>query len=281
MTAGALHFERRGKGSPLMLLHGFTGSANSMRGLADGLARDFETIAPDLPGHGRSTAGADAGYSFDACLDALVATLHAAGHRRAHWLGYSMGARLALAVAVRHPDSVASLVLLSGRAGIASEGEREARRRADETLARRIETEGVAAFVDEWMAMPMFQTQQLLGAAFLEEQRRERLRNDAAGLAASLRALGPAAQPPLFDELSRVTVPALLVVGALDTAFVAHGHELERRLSGAQLCEIADAGHAVHLERPSAVVAAVHDFLCRAAGPARSSHPPSVQETGS
>jgi 2-succinyl-6-hydroxy-2,4-cyclohexadiene-1-carboxylate synthase len=192
-----------------------------------------------------------------------------------------MGARLALAVAVRHPDCVASLVLLGGRAGIASEGEREARRRADEALARRIEADGVAAFVDEWMAMPMFQTQRRLGSAFLEEQRCERLRNDATGLAASLRALGPAAQPPLFDELGHVTAPVLLVVGGLDAAFVAHAHELEHRLPDAKICEIADAGHAVHLEQPSAVVAAIRDFLRRTDGPARPSHSPSVQETGS
>jgi 2-succinyl-6-hydroxy-2,4-cyclohexadiene-1-carboxylate synthase len=273
MNGRPLHFERRGAGPALMILHGFTGSSRSMRGVAEALADEYQTIVPDLPGHGRSVGGASAGsYDFEQCVRDLVATLESAGHRRAHWIGYSMGARLALACAVRSPSSVASLVLVGARAGIADEGERESRRRADESLARRIERDGVEAFVDEWMAMPLFATQQRLGVAFVDEQRRARLANDAQGLAASLRGLGPAAQPPLFDELARVTAPVLLVAGELDGAFVASGRELARRLPAAEVCEIGDAGHAVHLERPDAFIDAARDFLRRASGRAPSVH---------
>jgi 2-succinyl-6-hydroxy-2,4-cyclohexadiene-1-carboxylate synthase len=266
-----LHFERRGRGPALMILHGFTGSARSMLGVSEALAGEYETIVPDLPGHGRSVWDASAaGYDFEQCVRDLVATLEAAGHGRAHWLGYSMGARLALACAVRYPPSVTSLVLVGARAGIADDGERESRRRADESLARRIETQGVPAFVDEWMAMPLFATQQRLGAEFVDAQRRARLGNDAQGLAASLRGLGPAAQPPLFDGLARVTAPVLLVAGELDAAFVASGRDLARRLPAAETCEIEGAGHAVHLERPDAFIGATKDFLRRASGRARS-----------
>ena len=281
MTGRMLHFERRGSGPPLVLLHGYTGSASSMAGLARALAADFETIAMDLPGHGRSLGLAGtAGFSFDACVDDLAATLESAGRSKACWLGYSMGARLALACAVRRPQAVAALVLVSGRAGIADPAEREVRRRTDAALADRMETDGIAAFVDEWMAMPMFQTQQRLGAAFLEEQRRERLGNDVRELAASLRALGPGAQPPLYDQLSRATMPVLLIAGALDPAFVGHAKELAQRLPNAELCTIEDAGHAAHLEQPDAVTRAVRDFLRRAAAPARSNLSFSAQETG-
>lgn len=273
MNGRPLHFERRGTGPALMILHGFTGSARSMQGVTQALAVEYETIVPDLPGHGRSVGGASAaGYDFEQCVRDLVATLESAGHERAHWLGYSMGARLALACAVRHPASVASLVLVGARAGIADEGERESRRRADESLARRIETQGVEAFVDEWMAMPLFATQQRLGAGFVDAQRRARLANDARELAASLRGLGPAAQPVLFDDLARVTAPVLLVAGELDAAFVASGRDLARRLPAAEVCEIEGAGHAVHLERPDAFIGTARDFLRRASGRAPSVH---------
>ena len=282
MTARALHFERRGDGPPLVLLHGFTGSARSMSGVAAALAPEYETLAPDLPGHGRSVGGASAaGYRFDECIDGLAATLAAAGHERAHWLGYSMGARLALACAVRHPERVASLVLLAGRAGIADTAEREARRVADGALATRLETNGIEDFVTEWLAQPLFGTLQRLGPAFMADERRARLANDPCELAASLRALGPAAQPPLFAELPRVHVPVLLVVGALDTRFVASAHDLARRLPRAEVREIADAGHAAHLEQPVAFVAAVREFLRRATGPARPASKSSVQEIAS
>jgi 2-succinyl-6-hydroxy-2,4-cyclohexadiene-1-carboxylate synthase len=263
VTGQPLHFERHGKGPPVAILHGFTGSARSMQGLSLPLADQYETIVPDLPGHGRSINRAHGGYGFETCLRDLVVTLERAGHTRAHWIGYSMGARLALGCAVRFPQSVASLVLIGARAGIADEGEREARRRADESLAQRIETQGLAAFVDEWMALPLFATQRRLGPAFLDEQRRARLANDPRELAASLRGLGPATQPALFAELARVDVPVLLLAGEFDAAFVAASRELARLLPRAEVCQIADAGHAPHLERPDAVLRVVRDFLSR------------------
>ena len=282
MNGEALYFERRGRGEALMLLHGFTGSGRSLDPVARSLAHDFETLAPDLPGHGRSIGGTvPDGYGFERCIDRLVATLERAGHSRAHWLGYSMGARLALGCAIRHPGRAASLVLVGGRAGIANDEERKTRREADEALARRIETAGVEAFVDEWLSQPIFATQRRLGSAFLEAERRARLANVATGLAASLRGLGPGSQPPLFELVGQIEVPVLLVVGALDRPFVEHARELARRIPAAELCEIEDAGHAVHLEQPVAFLAAISDFLRRAARRAPSRIAIPVQETAS
>jgi 2-succinyl-6-hydroxy-2,4-cyclohexadiene-1-carboxylate synthase len=277
-----LYFERRGRGPALVLLHGFTGSGRSLDGVSRGLSQEFATIAPDLPGHGRSVgAAAPDAYGFEACIDDLVATLERAGHSRAHWLGYSLGARLALGCAVRHPARVASLVLVGGRAGIADAGERAARRVSDEALARRIEDSGIEAFVDEWLAQPLFATLGRFGDGFLDGQRRERLANDPVELAASLRGLGPGSQPSLLDALAEVDVPVLLVAGALDRPFVAHAHELARHLPSAEVCEIADAGHAAHVEQPAAFLSAVRTFLRRAAGRAPSIHAIPVEETAS
>jgi 2-succinyl-6-hydroxy-2,4-cyclohexadiene-1-carboxylate synthase len=265
-----------------VLLHGFTGSGQGMAEIAQSLEQDYETLALDLPGHGRS-ADLVRGDSdgFDECVDDLVATLESAGHRRAHWLGYSMGARLALGCAVRHPGSVTSLVLLGGRAGIADPIERAVRCREDAELAARIESVGVETFVDEWSRQPMFASLRKRGGRFLEEQRRQRVSNSARGLADSLRRLGPGAQPPLFDALPRVAVPVLLVAGALDRKFVALAHDLAGQLPQAEICEIADAGHAAHLEQPEAFAHAVQDFLRRATALAPSVDLRSVQETAS
>ena len=280
MTGAPLHVERRGQGPALMMLHGFTGSARAMSQTAREFEQAYEVLVPDLPGHGRSAVPARReGYGFVDCADDLVATLTACGHERAHWIGYSMGARLALGCAVRHPERVASLVLVAARAGIADAAEREARRRADEALARRIETGGVESFVDEWMAQPIFATQRRLDPAFLAEARRERLGLGAQGLAASLRALGPAAQPPLFDELPRVAAPVLLVAGALDPAFVAAARDLAAWLPRGELCVIADAGHAVHLEQPAAFVRVAGEFLRRIQSPAHDANTIQIEET--
>jgi len=277
-----LHVERRGRGPALMLLHGFTGSSRSLARVARAFEPDYETLAPDLPGHGLSVGEAGAvGRDFDDCVDDLAATLESAGHARAHWLGYSMGARLALACAVRHTARVASLVLAGARAGIEDPAEREARRRADEALAARIEANGVEAFVDEWLAQPLFESQRHLGPGFLAAERRARQGNDARELAASLRGLGPGTQPPLFESLPSLQVPVLLVAGALDGRFVALARDLARRLPRAEVCVIADAGHAVHLEQPEAFLRAARDFLRRVERPAPPFKSSSVQEIAS
>jgi 2-succinyl-6-hydroxy-2,4-cyclohexadiene-1-carboxylate synthase len=274
--------QRKGQGPALMLLHGFTGSGSSMATVARAFDRDFDTIAPDLPGHGRSVHATDpVAYDFDACLQDLVATLHATGQRRAHWLGYSMGARLALGVAVRDPDSVESLVLLAGRAGIADAGERATRRQADDALAARIESRGVAAFVDEWLSQPLFATLGGMGDDWRARERATRLANDARGLAACLRGLGPGAQPPLHDALPQLQVPVLLVAGALDGRFVEAAHELAQRLPAAEVRVIADAGHAAHVERPDEFARVAGEFLRRVARRAPSFQSHSVQEIAS
>jgi len=265
-----------------MMLHGFAGTGASMAGLARAFANDFDVVAPDLPGHGHSLARAtEPAYDFEDCIEDLVATLAASGHRSAHWLGYSMGARLALGCAVRQPSVVESLVLLAGRAGMRDPDERSARRAADEALAARIESRGIAAFVDEWLAQPLFATMQRFGPQFMARERAARLANDATGLASSLRALGPAAQPPLFDALQRVTVPVLLVAGELDVRFVAAAHELARDLPQAEVCVIPDAGHAAHVEQPEAFLHVVREFLRRVSRPARQDPSPSIQEIAS
>ena len=264
MSDAALHLEVGGRGPALMMLHGYAGTARSLDGLASALSGEYTTIRPDLPGHGRS-AGAwrDDGRDFDHALSRLAGALERTGHASADWIGYSMGARLALGCALRHPQCVRSLVLVGGRAGIADPAERAARRAADAALADRIESAGVEAFVDAWLEQPMFATLRALGPETIERQRRERLGHDAAGLAGSLRRLGPGAQPPLFDELGSVRVPVLLVAGALDAPFVAQARELARLLPDARLCEIPGAGHAVHVERPAEVLAAIREFLRR------------------
>ena len=274
--------ERTGEGTPVVLLHGFTGRGRSMADVAAALAGRHETLAPDLPGHGASLRGGDAAaYQFDRCVDDLAAMLAHTGHARAHWLGYSMGARLALGCAVRHPQCVRSLVLLGARAGIADPGERAARRDADERLAVRLEANGIEAFVDEWLAQPLFRTLVQQDASAPARERAARLDNDPHELAAALRGLGPAAQPPLHALLANVAAPVLLVAGALDERFVAHAHDLARRLPRAELHVIPDAGHAAHVEQPAAFAAVVRDFLRRVDAAAPASFTTQAQETRS
>ena len=104
--------------------------------------------------------------SVEATADALAALLAARDAAPAHVVGYSLGARVALRLAVAHPDVVDRLVLESPSAGLPTEAERAARRAADEALAARIEAGGIERFVDEWERNPVF-----AGATSLEPDR--------------------------------------------------------------------------------------------------------------
>lgn len=259
-----LHAETSGEGTPVLLLHGFTGSARSMDGVAEGLRDAHRVLGIDLVGHGRSEAPRDAGaYSLERCAAQVVAALDAFRIERAHLVGYSMGGRLALALCAWHAERVASATLVGASAGIGHACARAARRRADEALADAIERDGVPAFVDRWMQHPLFRTQRRLPAALRVAAREQRLANRARGLAGSLRGMGTGAQPPLRDRLDAVRVPVCLVAGAEDAKFAAIAEDLARRLRDGRVHLVAGAGHAAHIEQPETFLRVVRSFLAK------------------
>jgi len=261
----SLHVVEQGAGTPLLVLHGFTGSRASMAGVATALADRHRVVRVDLLGHGRSDAPCEiAAYAMERCIAQLAGVLDALTIPRAHLLGYSMGGRIALALAALHPERVASALLVGARAGFEDPAERAARAQDDESLADWIERDGVPAFVEHWMALPLFATQRRLGAEALAAARAERLANRAHALAASLRAIGAGAQPPLHALLPRVQLPVLLVVGAEDARFEAVARDLAQRLPRARLAVVPDAGHAAHLENPRAFAQLARDFFAEA-----------------
>lgn len=215
----------------------------------------------DLPGHGRN--GGDVApwrFTFDA-VEAEITAL--ALDEPLDLVGYSMGGRIALAYAVRNPGRVGRLVLESASPGLDTEADRAARRASDEALARRIEKEGVEAFVDHWESLPLFESQQALAAEVRTMHRTGRLRNHPGSLAASLRGLGTGALPGYWGSLPDLRVPVLVLVGGLDRKFSEVGARMAGLIPDIRLVEVPDAGHTVHLERPEAWLGAVSGFLSR------------------
>jgi len=253
-----------GAGAPVLVLHGFTGDAESMESVSEGLRGCYRVVRLELVGHGDSDSPEDIGfYSMPDCARQIAIAATALDLERPHLLGYSMGGRAALAAAIAHPDRFASLVLVGATAGIEDARMRDERIQSDRHLADRIETEGVDRFVHEWMALPIFASQSRLGQDELDRSRAQRLRNSERGLANSLRGMGAGAQTPLFEELGSVKMPVLLVVGDEDEKFKAIAEALEARLPDARTAILPCAGHAAHLEAPAEFASLVSDFLVR------------------
>lgn len=258
----SVNAELSGSGPPLVLLHGFTGSARSWGEFGQLLASDFTVIAVDLAGHGQNTSPTDLHhYTMAQCVDDTVEAVRLLGFEFAHWLGYSMGGRTALHVAAAYPDSVRSLSLIGASPGLDCVEDRVARRSADELLAARIEREGVEAFVDYWENVPLFATQRALPADIRARIREGRLRNTVTGLANSLRGMGTGAQEPLHDRLGTLTMPALIMAGELDHKFTEIGREMAAVIPQSRFEPVAAAGHAAQAERPAECAQLVADFI--------------------
>ena len=235
----------------VVLAHGFTQTAASWGPVGQRLARRWQVVRVDLPGHGGS-GGVRVGFTEAAGL------LGATGGPAAY-VGYSLGGRVCLRLALDRPDLVRALVLVGASPGIADAVARAERRAADEALAEQVERDGVAAFLDRWLAGPLFTSLPAAAAG-----RAERLANTAAGLAYALRALGTAAQEPLWDRLAGLRPPTLLVAGALDPRFAALAEQMAAAIGpAARVALVPGAGHAAHLERPAEVATLVEAFLVR------------------
>jgi 2-succinyl-6-hydroxy-2,4-cyclohexadiene-1-carboxylate synthase len=253
------YLRMQGDGPPLLLLHGFTGSTRSWGRFADILAAHYRLILVDLIGHGATAAPAEvARYTMPAVVYDLHALCDCLGLAQTAVLGYSMGGRTALHFAAAEPARVSRLLLIGATAGLADPAERAARVHSDEALAARIESDGLAAFVDSWAAQPIFATQtQTLSPAELAAQRRQRLSGSAIGYANSLRGMGSGAQPSLWGRLSTLTMPVTLVAGEHDRKFCTIADNLAAELPDVRVRQIADAGHAAQLERPQSTAAAL------------------------
>jgi 2-succinyl-6-hydroxy-2,4-cyclohexadiene-1-carboxylate synthase len=262
MVTEALRTVEEGDGRAVVLLHGFTGSTATMAGLAEALrSRGCRTVRVDLPGHGRSTGSAEpADYALDRVTDRLAATI-AGLTRPVDLLGYSMGGRVALAYALDRTSDLRTLVLIGASAGLADPAERSERRAADDALAQRILDEGLEAFVDRWMAQPLFASQERLGPQHRRAARAQRLDNDPAALAACLRGLGTGSQLALHERLPSLALPVAVVTGERDEKFSAVAEEMVTSLPDAVHIAVEGVGHAPHVEAPLATADALGAFF--------------------
>lgn len=206
-----------------------------------------------MPGHGPSP-WVRAGVGFDEVVDALAPWVDG----RRVLVGYSLGARLALSLALRHRGSLRAVVLVGGTPGLEDPTERAKRAADDDALAAGIARDGLAAFVDRWEALPLFATQRSLPAGVLAVQRSWRAAHDPAGVAWALSTLSSGRMPPCWDALATAPFAIHAVTGDRDEKFTRIAEEMVQRGGGrVRHHRVAGVGHNVVLEDPSAVAAIV------------------------
>lgn len=267
-----LFYEVVGEGDPILVVHGGPGlDHNYLRPGLDVLANRNTLIYYDQRGTGRSAADMDsAAINLDAFMEDLEALRETLGGERVHVLAHSFGSMIALEYAVRHPERVRSLILLSPvepgsrfREETARR-QREARTAEDSTeLSRLMTSEGFEARDPATLSRvfalafkPSMKDPERIGEVNLEllEATAEHGQDVAGFLGAQL------SNVEWWDRLSGIEVPALVVHGAHDLAPEDMSRALAEALPAGRLA-VLDSGHFPFVEDPTGLLSAVSGFL--------------------
>lgn len=242
-----VHADRTGRGPVVLFTHGFGSSSHVFDGARRALSDEHTIVTWDLPGHGRSVVPeAPEEFTPERSLDHITTLLDDAGADQAVLGGHSLGGYLSLRYALDHPERVTGLILVGTGPGYRNDEGRAGWNDMCDGFACALDERGLDG----------------LGGA---EQGREVHEGGAAGLALAARGILPQRDSRVIDELARITVPALVVVGERDRQFLASSRYLAAKLPGAggHPVIIADCGHTPPVSQPAAFVGAVRDFLVR------------------
>jgi 2-succinyl-6-hydroxy-2,4-cyclohexadiene-1-carboxylate synthase len=257
------HIEVCGDGFPLIMLHGFTGCGANWKPFCATLGEKSKIIMPDLVGHGSTHTDSLDGskYLFMSVVDQCIEIIDNLGYDKVDILGYSMGGRLALAMAVKYPDRVRKLILESTSPGIKTDKERTERRFADLDIAVTIMEQGIEPFVDYWENISLFESQKLLPHETRNRIRKQRLSNDPIQLANALGGLSTGMQPSFWPHLDQIEADVLMIVGELDEKFCEIADEMQKGIKNGQVYKVMQCGHAIHVEQPEKFGTIVSEFL--------------------
>ena len=253
------HFDTHGSDSKLptlILLHGFLGSGRLFDNLIPSLRGVCNPVSIDLLGHGQ-TEGAELHYRFSTQEQvADLAKLIGEQFELPVFLyGYSMGARLALNIALYNAELLQGLVLESGTFGIEDETERQARQSLDAARADQI-LGTFTGFLDHWNKLPMFDLGgDLSGLDHIQQNQ------NPIWMANSLLGFGCGTMPCLRPYLPKFQLPVQLIAGELDPKFIRINQTMLRELPDARLAIIPGSTHRVHANQPNYVAETIKDFI--------------------
>lgn len=266
VNGAGLYYEDQGTGpEAVVLAHGLLWDVRVFAPQVAALKDHYRCIAFDFRGQGRSEVTAD-GYDMETLTQDAAALIRTLGAAPCHFVGLSMGGFVGMRLALRHPELVRSLCLIEST--------------ADAEPRENVLPYTLMAAVGRWLG-PRLVTARVMRVMFgekfvmdparagqREEFRRRLLANDPVGTYRAT--MGVVRRRPVYDEIDRISVPTLVIVGDQDQATVPEkARRIQARIPGARLVTVAGAGHTSPLEEPAAVTQALADFLGEVGGARR------------
>lgn len=247
--------------TPLILLHGFAGSANIWKFLFERLEDERPLIAIDLVGHGSTSSPKELEpYNEISQLSQLNKIFDELKIREMVLLGYSMGGRLALSYTLNNPLKVKSLILESASAGLETDELRKYRIENDNKTADKILNNDLEDFFTEWYQQPIFNSLKNIPGK-LEALIQRKIKNNKTGLVNSLKGFGTGVMKSYWHKLEEIAIPVLLICGSLDKKFVEINKRMNSLILNSQLQIIKETAHITHLEKPDEFLNFVNSFL--------------------
>jgi pimeloyl-ACP methyl ester carboxylesterase len=239
-----IHYEVYGSGPPLLLTHGYSSTSAMWQGQVAALSKHHQLVLWDMRGHGQSDYPDDpAAYSEALTVGDMAALLDKIGADTAIVGGLSLGGYMSLAFVRTHPERVRALLIIDTGPGFKKDEARDAWNKRAHDTGDRFEREGL----------------EVLKSA--SRERSSVVHRDASGLARAARGMLTQRDAGVIETLPHIKVPALVVVGADDTPFLAASDYMAAKIPGAKKVVIPAAGHAANIDQPQAFIDAVLAFL--------------------
>ncbi len=252
-----LHYDAQGQGDPIVLLHGWALNRRVWDGLLKDLKQYGRTIAVDLPGYGKSDLPENGCYDLGTLADEVGQILEP----NTSLIGWSLGGLLAMKLACRYPELIKKLIVVAGSPQFVQ----------SDDWSNAVSNEIINGFAQELVndyrgTILRFLAIQALGsehAKYAITELREKVFIDGEPkLAALQEGLNLLINTNLRPELSRISCPALVILGERDTLIPASsGIETSQLINNSKLAVIQGAGHAPFISHTKEFIKLASDFI--------------------
>ncbi len=244
----------------IIFLHGFMGTSEDWIPLMKRLAGEYYCIAFDLPGHNLTEVeGYDEFYTIENTCTSLKKEIENQGIKDFHLVAYSMGGRIALTFAIKYPEIINKLVLISTSPGIESAELREERIKFDADVADKIRTSELHNFLKLWYSAPIFAgiNQTNLFGKLISR----RAYNNKESLVKSLIYTGTGKMRPLWNDIQTFPKPVLLIAGERDRKYCIINSKMDELFTNSTFKIIKNSAHIVFIEQPKEFEIELRNFI--------------------